>query len=194
MPINFVAILGYFLGSIPFGLIFVKIFLGKDLRQMGSGNIGTTNVLRTGNKLLTFLTLFFDMGKGAIAVIFAEHFAPGAEALVAVSVVFGHNFPAFLNFKGGKGFATTMGLVFYFSPEAFVIAGLLWLTVVLLSKFSSLGALSVLVSLPFLFWGTEIQMAFLLIALLGIGRHYENIGRLLKGTEGQTNLLKMFKK
>ena len=188
----------YLFGAIPFGLVFVKIFLKQDLKTIGSGNTGTTNVLRTGSKKLTILTLICDMGKGAFAVYLASFVSSELIPFVVLAVVLGHNFSVFLKFKGGKGFATTMGLIFYFSPLVFLFVAAIWLLVAIYSSYSSLGALSVLVIFPFIFYFLNlvdfpVQMAFFAIAFFGIFRHRENMMRLIKGTEGKTDLSRLVK-
>ncbi len=183
-------LLSYFVGSIPFGLVFSKIFLKIDIRKIGSGNTGTTNVLRTGNKFLTFLTLFFDMGKGVFMLILATFFFPKLIAITAFTVLIGHNFSAFLRLKGGKGFATTFGYFLYFSPLTFFIFGGIWLLIFLTTKYSSLSAIIVLFLMPFVFFfGTNlllsVKILFILISILGIFQHRENIKRLTNRTESK---------
>src|SRR3954466_8473619 len=118
---------GYLLGSIPFGLVLSRIAGYGDIRKIGSGNIGATNVLRTGNKLLAALTLILDSGKGAFAVLIAKQFGPDAAVLAAAGSMLGHTFPIWLGFKGGKGVATAIGVLLAISWPVAVIAGLLWL-------------------------------------------------------------------
>ncbi|MBN2779550.1 MAG: glycerol-3-phosphate 1-O-acyltransferase PlsY [Alphaproteobacteria bacterium] len=191
-------IAAYLIGSIPFGLVLSKIFLGVDLRKIGSGNIGTTNVFRTGSKVLTLLTLICDMGKGVLMVALTNIYFPSLVAATAFAVLIGHNFPIFLKFKGGKGFATTFGYFAYFAPPAFFMFGALWILVVLTFSYSALGAITTLILMPFVFWfGTSlplgIKVFFILTSVLGLARHQSNFKRLFKGTESKTDLSKFIK-
>lgn len=180
---------GYLLGSIPFGLALTKPF-GYDLRAIGSGNIGATNVLRTGRKDLALATLLLDSGKGAIAVGLA--FAATGEAVVmlvaGVAAVAGHNFPVWLRFKGGKGVATTLGVLLATAWPAGLAACATWLAVAAAFRYSSLAALVALAAAPVYawLWATPAHaVAFALLAVLAWGRHHENIGRLLRGEESK---------
>lgn len=182
-------VIGYLLGSIPFGLVLTKPF-GIDLRTVGSGNIGATNVLRTGRKDLALATLLLDSGKGAIAAGLAwAVFGPGLAPLVAgVAAVLGHNFPVWLKFKGGKGVATTLGVLLVTAWPVGVAALLTWLVMAAVFRFSSLAALTALAAAPVyaLGWSDHAHaLAFLLLAILGWVRHHENIRRLLAGTESK---------
>ncbi len=173
---------GYLLGSIPFGLILTRLAGSGDLRTIGSGNIGATNVLRTGRKGLAALTLVLDGGKGAAAVLVCGTW--GAEA--GLAAVLGHNFPLWLRFKGGKGVATTLGVLLAAVWPAGVGACLTWLGVAALSRYSSLAALAALTAAPFYaYWLAQGQAAGLAVglAVLAIIRHHANIGRLLRGEE-----------
>lgn len=181
---------GYLLGSIPFGLLLTKWAGMGDIRDIGSGNIGATNVLRTGNKKIAIATLLLDMAKGLVAVaifgtLFTNIYAP---ILAGVAAFIGHCFPVWLDFKGGKGVATYFGIIFAFSPAIGVIAGVIWLTSAFLSRYSSLSALITvtLVPLAFLVFGMPNHFfAMALIGLLVFWRHKENIGRLREGTESK---------
>ena len=178
----------YGLGSIPFGLILTRLAGAGDIRQVGSGNIGATNVLRTGSKKLAIATLVFDAGKGATAVLFANHLTTAAlAALAAVIVVVGHCFPVWLNFKGGKGVATSLAAL---AALDLYIGGLfvsVWLITALVSRYSSLSAL--LAMLACVGAGLVVlddiiaQIAVLLLGALVWSRHHANIGRLLTGKE-----------
>lgn len=192
----FFTILAYLVGSIPFGLVLSKLFLGIDLRKIGSGNIGATNVFRTGNKAITLLTVMCDAGKGYAMAYLASYYVSGTALFwVAFSTVIGHMYPVFLKFKGGKGFATTLGLTAFFSGSIFLIVASLWLGVVLSFSYSSLGALVALVCMPLLFLtqSTETGLFFLILAALGGWKHRENIKRLFKKTESKTDLSKFIK-
>ncbi len=183
-------LLSYLVGSVPFGLVFSKFFLKIDIRKIGSGNTGATNVLRTGNNFLTFLTLFCDMGKGVFMVFLSSLFFSHLIFITAFAVLIGHNFSAFLKLKGGKGFATTFGYFLYFEPLVFFIFGGIWLLIFLITKYSSLSAITVLLLMPFVFFfGTNLSLSvknlFILISILGIFQHRENIKRLISRTESK---------
>lgn len=189
---------GYILGSIPFGLVLCFLFGYGDVRKIGSGNIGATNVLRTGNKLLAFLTLVLDSGKGAIAVLIAIYLLSDVEpqiqpALVALGAVLGHNFPVWLKFKGGKGVATTLGAILALSWPIGLMVCVTWLLIALIFKISSLAALVALAAAPwFALLTDDSRYAFVLglLALLAFIRHRENIKRLLKGLESKISFKK----
>lgn len=181
------ALFGYLLGSIPFGLLLTKYFQAGDLRSIGSGNIGATNVLRTGRKGLAVATLLLDGGKGAVAVLAMGAYYGNEGALIAgLLSVFGHNFPMWLKFKGGKGVATTIGVFLALSWPAGLAAIAIWLLVCVVFRYSSLAALVMLVSSPFYmyFLGDEHKAVIAaLLAVLGVARHWTNIQRLKKGEE-----------
>lgn len=183
------AILGYLLGSIPFGLVLTRMAGLGDIRAIGSGNIGATNVLRTGNKGLAAATLLLDGGKGALAVIAVKLLFPDANILALVagtSAVIGHNFPVWLKGKGGKGVATTFGLMLGAAPLVGVAACATWLVVALIFRISSLAALVGLALAPVYAWAMgkpEEAVAFAVLGVLGWLRHAANIGRLVKGEE-----------
>ncbi|HLO75955.1 MAG TPA: glycerol-3-phosphate 1-O-acyltransferase PlsY [Magnetospirillum sp.] len=181
------AIGGYLLGSIPFGLVLTRMAGLGDIRQIGSGNIGATNVLRTGRKGLALATLLLDGGKGAIAVGLAWALVGGHAPLVAgFAAVLGHNFPVWLKFKGGKGVATTLGtLIAACWPVGLAACGT-WLVAAALFRISSLSALSALALSPVYAWflvGPEASAMAAGLAVLGFIRHHANIRRLLKGEE-----------
>lgn len=188
-PLLVAALGGYLLGSIPFGLALTKPF-GYDLRSIGSGNIGATNVLRTGRKDLALATLLLDSGKGAIAAGLA--FAATGDALVmlvaGVAAVLGHNFPVWLRFKGGKGVATTLGVLLATAWPAGLAACATWLAVAAAFRYSSLAALVALAAAPVYawLWATPAHaVAFAVLAVLAWVRHHANIRRLLKGEESR---------
>lgn len=181
-----VAGFGYLLGSIPFGLILTKLAGLGDIRHIGSGNIGATNVLRTGNKPLALATLLLDGGKGAVAVLIATHFSQSFAVIAGAAALVGHLFPVWLGFKGGKGVATTLGTLLAVNWIVGIAACLTWLAVAIAFRLSSLSAL-VAVALSPLYayiFGTVWQIAFAALAALLVWlRHHENIVRLIKGTE-----------
>ncbi|WP_028030383.1 glycerol-3-phosphate 1-O-acyltransferase PlsY [Gemmobacter nectariphilus] len=181
------AVLGYLLGSVPFGLVMARAFGLGDLRKIGSGNIGATNVLRTGNKLAAFLTLVLDAGKGGIAVLLARGLlAEDAAQLAGVAAFLGHLFPLWLGFKGGKGVATFLGTLLALSFPVGLAACALWLVTAAVSRISSLSALVAAVLSPLAAWllGQPQLMALtIVLALIILERHKANIRRLLAGQE-----------
>ena len=178
---------GYLLGSIPFGLILTRAAGLGDVRKIGSGNIGATNVLRTGNKKLAAATLLLDGAKGAAAVLLARHFASEPAALLAgLAAVLGHLFPLWLGFKGGKGVATGYGVLIAASWPAGLLAGAVWLVMAKLARISSAAALASFALAPILAWviaGRDTALLALAVAALIFIRHQANIARLLDGTE-----------
>jgi len=182
-------ILGYLLGSIPFGLVLTRLAGTQDLRSIGSGNIGATNVLRTGRKGLAAATLIGDALKGTLAVIIAGFYGgPNAAMLAALGAFLGHLFPVWLKFKGGKGVAVYIGvLIGLFWPAAIVFC-VIWLTTAVVTRYSSLSALVASVVTPmFLWWFGHPALAslFAVLTLLLFYMHRENIARLQAGTEGK---------
>lgn len=182
--------IGYLLGSIPFGILLTKLSGGPDLRTIGSGNIGATNVLRTGNKALAAATLVGDMLKGTAAVLVGWYLLGGlSAALVAGFGAFiGHLFPIWLQFRGGKGVATFLGIALGLKPFAGLIFILVWLGMAALTRFSSLAALVASAVTPIVLWiRGESAMALLMagLAVLLFIMHRENITRLRAGTEGK---------
>jgi glycerol-3-phosphate acyltransferase PlsY len=182
------SVAAYLLGSVPFGLIFTKISGRGDIRGIGSGNIGATNVLRTGSRKLAGLTLIFDAGKGAVAVAVAGHFAGSQMAAVAgLLVVAGHCFPMWLKFVGGKGVATSLAVFATLDLRLGGLFVLVWLVTAWLSRFSSLAALCAVLAVTtgsfFLLDDGVTQIIILLLSTLVWTRHHANIGRLLNGTE-----------
>ncbi len=182
-------LIGYLLGSIPFGLVLTKLAGTPDLRSIGSGNIGATNVLRTGRKGLAAATLLLDALKGTAAVIIAGYFGgPDAAMLAGLGAFLGHLFPVWLKFRGGKGVAVYIGiLIGLFWPAAIVFC-VIWLVLAFALRYSSLSALTASVITPlFLWWFGHSALAalFAVLTLLLIFMHRENIKRLLAGTEGK---------
>lgn len=178
--------LGYLIGSVPFGLLLSRMAGHGDIRAIGSGNIGATNVLRTGDKKLAALTLLCDGGKGAVGVLIAAQFSAEAAIWAGFGAVVGHNFPVWLHFKGGKGVATTLGVLLAAAWPVGLLACVTWLATAFLFRFSSLAALVALVAAPvYATWlapGPVVPLGVAL-AILSVARHRANIKRLLQGTE-----------
>ena len=190
-----VAVGGYLIGSIPFGVILTRALTGQDVRGIGSGNIGATNVLRTGRKDLAFATLILDAGKGAVALLIARHLfdSEAAGAIAGGAAFLGHLFPVWLGFRGGKGVATFFGLMIAAAWPLGLMAGATWIAVAAVFRISSLGALAASVAaviyalLPIPAFDLPAPRPILALAvftaLLIWIRHSENIGRLLRGAE-----------
>jgi len=188
-----VAFLGYFLGSITFGLLLTRLAGLGDIRRIGSGNIGATNVLRTGSKGLAALTVLLDLAKGAVAVVIAKGWGPEAALVAAGCAILGHMFPIWLGFRGGKGVATALGVLIPLAWPVALVAVLLWLAIAFLFHYSSLAAVvAAVVAAVLAAWLTDKTTAFTIagIALLIILRHHENIRRLIAGTESRIYLKK----
>ena len=181
-------VFGYLLGSIPFGLILTRLAGTEDLRTVGSGNIGATNVLRTGSKALAAGTLLGDMAKGAVAVWIAYAYGPDQAVMAGLGAFLGHCFPVWLKFKGGKGVATYIGIAIAASIKVALVFGVLWLTVAALTRYSSLSALIASIATPIaFFWFGYVQWAelFALLTLILWLKHHANIKRLFQGKEGK---------
>ena len=181
------ALLAYLLGSVPFGLVMARVFGLGDIRAIGSGNIGATNVLRTGNRLAAFLTLIGDAGKGGIAVLLARALlAEDAAQLAGLCAFLGHCFPVFLGFKGGKGVATFLGTLLALFWPAGIAACLTWAVTAAITRISSLSALVAAVLAPVwisLLGMPQAALVTALLAVLVVIRHKTNIGRLMRGEE-----------
>jgi glycerol-3-phosphate acyltransferase PlsY len=191
LPALLCALLAYLLGSIPFGLLVTRVAGAGDIRKIGSGNIGATNVLRTGRRGLAAATLLLDGGKGAVAVLLAAQFGPDMAVIAAGFSVLGHLFPVWLRFKGGKGVATTLGVLLALAPLVGGLACLVWLAVAFASRYSSLAALVAIGTAPIAAWFlADPPRAGLaaVLAMLVLIRHHENIGRLINGDEGKIKL------
>ncbi len=186
MEMGSAALLGYLLGSIPFGLLLTKLGGAGDIRDIGSGNIGATNVLRTGRKGLAALTLLLDLLKGLAAVLIARQLFPGFEVFAAVSAFFGHLYPVWLGFKGGKGVATYAGILFGLNWPLGLIYGAVWISMLLLTRTSSLSGLIAAAAAPLaaVFFGSvTIVIPLVACSLIVFWKHRENIQRLMAGTE-----------
>ena len=181
-------VFGYVVGSIPFGIIVTRLFRLGDLRAVGSGNIGATNVLRTGNKLAAALTLLGDGLKGTAAVLVAARWGPETAVIAGLGAFLGHCFPVWLKFRGGKGVATYLGVLLGLHSPTMILAGLIWLATAAISRYSSLSALIASAATPLILyaWG-HVQFAelFLLLSIILWFRHRSNIQRLFSGTEGR---------
>lgn len=181
------AVVGYLLGSIPFGILIARVMGLGNLRSIGSGNIGATNVLRTGNKKAAFLTLVFDGGKGAVAVLIAQRFANADAVQIAAFAAFlGHCFPVWLGFKGGKGVATFLGVLLALAWPIGVACCAIWLAVAVALRISSLSALVAAASSivwAFVFGVPQFVILFAALVVLIFYRHSANIARLIAGTE-----------
>jgi len=185
--ISLLIICAFIMGSIPVGMLVARA-KGVDLKKVGSGNIGATNVLRSLGKGPAALTLIGDMLKGTLAVALGRYFGLGTfyEGIIGLSAILGHNFSVFLGFRGGKGVATSLGVFILYSPRTALITFVIWIAVVMTTKYSSLGALISFGLLPLniiLFDSKEKLPVALLVTLLILMRHTDNIQRLLKGTE-----------
>lgn len=179
-------VIAYLLGSIPFGLLLTRLAGTGDIRKIGSGNIGATNVLRTGNKSLAALTLLLDMLKGTVAVLLARQFAPDMAGYAALAAFLGHVFPVWLNFNGGKGVATALGVFLGLTPEVGIAAMLVWLCVAFLFRISSSSALAAIASTFLLmkpFHYQQYQWLSVMLIILTAFTHRANIKRLILGTE-----------
>ena len=193
MDINLiiVAVYSYFLGSIPFGLLLTKIFLKKDIRTVGSGNIGTTNVLRTGNKFLAITTLILDLFKGYISVLITIFYFESLISLSALLCFIGHIFPVWLKFKGGKGVATYLGVILALSYKFFLIFSLSWISLSLLFRFASLSSMiSALIVFiyAYLFEINYNSLILFIFFVMILFTHRENILRLKNSTENKIKL------
>ena len=191
MELILIILISYLMGSIPFGLILTKIFLNKDIRKIGSGNIGATNVLRTGNKIVGYLTLILDVLKAIIPIIYIKLNYPDLIYVSSLSVFLGHVFSIWLKFKGGKGVATYVGILFcinYFLGVIFVIS---WLIIFIISKFSSLGSILASLIIPiyiFLNSNYNNEYFFIIMFVLILFTHRENVKRLINKEESKTKI------
>ncbi len=179
-------VIGYLLGSIPFGLLLTRFAGGGDLRQVGSGNIGATNVLRTGRKGLAALTLLLDLAKGALAVWIGARLLDGGGAIAGALAFIGHCYPVWLRFAGGKGVATMMGVALALHWPVGLVFALVWIGALAALRWSSVGGMSAAVSAPiaaFAFGRFDLVPVLLAMTLILLWRHRANIARLIAGTE-----------
>ena len=191
MDIIIIGIISYLIGSIPFGLILTKIFLNKDIREIGSGNIGATNVLRTGNKTIGYATLFLDIFKAVAPVLYIKFFFPELIYIASLCVFLGHVFPIWLKFKGGKGVAAYVGILFTINIYFGFIFIFTWLIIFALTKYSSLSSLVASFSIPiYLAVLTHFEQVFFftIMFVLIFFTHRENIKRLRNNEESKTKI------
>ena len=203
MEIVLVAVFSYFCGSIPFGLILTQIFIKQDIRKIGSGNIGATNVLRSGNKYLAFLTLILDVSKGYIPVLLTKQFFPELLQLSALLAFLGHLFPIWLKFKGGKGVATFLGILFAISYGLAVLFIVSWLAISLIFRYSSLSSIfssftvfivvfikekATVANSPSIYGAEDLKLLLFIILILIIFTHRKNISNLKNRTEQKIKL------
>ena len=179
---------GYLLGAIPFGLLLTRLAGLGDIRAIGSGNIGATNVLRTGRKSLAAATLLLDAGKGALTVMLGDLYGPDIAIVAGLGAMLGHLFPVWLRFHGGRGVATALGVILALSWQAGLAALMVWIAVAALFRYSSLAALVAAAAAPVIAWFIATQQLaefFALIAVLVWMRHAGNIRRLIRGEESR---------
>ena len=191
MELGLIILLSYLMGSIPFGFILTKILLKKDIREIGSGNIGATNVLRTGNKMIGYITLSLDILKAIIPLLIIKFNHPEFLFISALSIFLGHVFPLWLKFKGGKGVATYVGMLFcinYILGFVFIIC---WLIIFIISRYSSLSSLIASLTIPFYHFfiiDNNNYYFFIILFILIFYTHRENIKRLINNTESKTKI------
>ena len=186
-----IGIVSYLMGSIPFGFILTKFFLKKDIREIGSGNIGATNALRTGNKLLGYSTLLLDVLKAVIPILYVKINFPELVYISALSAFLGHVFPIWLKFKGGKGVATYVGILFSLNIILGIVFGVCWLIIFFITKYSSLASLIGSFSIPLyklIIGQTENVLFFGIMFVLIFFTHRENIKRLKNKEETKTKI------
>ena len=193
MDINLIiiAIYSYLLGSIPFGLILTKIFLKKDIREVGSGNIGTTNVLRTGNKFLALTTLLLDLLKGFVSVFITLLYFESLTSYSALICFIGHIYPVWLKFKGGKGVATYLGVILAFSYKFFLVFGACWIVIALLFRFASLSSITsslIVLLYAYFFENYNYSLILFIFFIMILYTHKENIVRLKNSKENKIKL------
>ena len=191
MELGLIILLSYLMGSIPFGFILTKILLKKDIREIGSGNIGATNVLRTGNKMIGYITLSLDILKAIIPLLIIKFNHPEFLFISALSIFLGHVFPIWLKFKGGKGVATYVGMLFcinYILGFVFVIC---WFIIFIISRYSSLSSLIASLTIPFYHFfiiDNNNYYFFIILFILIFFTHRENVKRLINNTESKTKI------
>ena len=191
MELILIISISYLMGSIPFGLILTKIFLKKDIREIGSGNIGATNVLRTGSKTVGYLTFILDVLKAVIPVLYIKYKFPEFVYISSLSVFIGHVFPVWLKFKGGKGVSTYVGILFSINYILGIVFTFSWLIIFFISKYSSIGSLLSTLLIPiFIFFSPnhENEYFFTIMFVLILFTHRENVKRLKNKEESKTKI------
>ena len=186
-----IILVSYLFGSIPFGLLLTKIFLKKDIREIGSGNIGATNVLRSGNKILGYSTLVFDILKAVLPILYIKFFMNDYLYISALSIFIGHVFPIWLKFKGGKGVASYLGILCCLDIFTALIFGVVWISVFILFKFSSLSSLLASLTIPifhFFYNSNSDYYFYFMMFILIFFTHRENIKRLRNNTESKSKI------
>jgi glycerol-3-phosphate acyltransferase PlsY len=180
------ALSGYLIGSIPFGLLLTRAAGLGDVRNIGSGSIGATNVLRTGRKGLAAATVLLDAGKGALAVLIAMHWLPGYEGVAALGAILGHCFPVWLKFNGGKGFATAAGVCLALAWQVVLVCAAVWAAALAISRISSVSSMASVLVAPIAAWALGLEQlvpVLVVVAAIVIVQHRANLVRLAKGTE-----------
>ena len=190
MDYTLVALISYLFGSIPFGFLLSKIFLNIDIRKIGSGNIGATNALRTGNKIIAYSTLILDILKAIIPVLYIKFYYQEFIFIAALCAFLGHVFPIWLKFKGGKGVATYIGILVSINVIFGLVFGIIWLIIYLISKYSSLASLLGSLSIPVYIYFTkqESLIFYFIMFILIFYTHRENIKRLINKEENKTKI------
>ena len=186
-----IILVSYLFGSIPFGLLLTKIFLKKDIREIGSGNIGATNVLRSGNKILGYSTLVLDILKAVLPILYIKFFMNDYLYISALSIFIGHVFPIWLKFKGGKGVASYLGILCCLDIFTALIFGVVWISIFLLFKFSSLSSLLASLTIPifhFFYNSNSDYYFYFMMFILIFFTHRENIKRLRNNTESKSKI------
>ena len=186
-----IILISYLFGSIPFGLLLTKIFLKKDIREIGSGNIGATNVLRSGNKILGYSTLVLDILKAVLPILYVKFFMNDYLYISALSIFIGHVFPVWLKFKGGKGVASYLGILCCLDIYTALIFGVVWISIFMLFKFSSLSSLLASLTIPifqFFYNSNSDYYFYFMMFILIFFTHRENIKRLRNNTESKSKI------
>ena len=186
-----IILVSYLFGSIPFGLLLTKIFLKKDIREIGSGNIGATNVLRAGNKVLGYSTLVLDILKAVLPILYIKFFMKDYLYISALSIFIGHVFPIWLKFKGGKGVASYLGILCCLDIFTAIIFGVVWISIFILFKFSSLSSLLASLTIPifqFFYNSNSDYYFYFMMFILIFFTHRENIKRLRNNTESKSKI------
>ena len=191
LEISLIILISYFFGSIPFGLILTKIFIGKDIRKIGSGNIGATNVLRSGNKFMGYLTLTLDILKAVVPILFIKFYYDDQLYIASLSVFIGHVFPVWLKFSGGKGVATYIGILFCLNYLSGIVFCIIWLVIFFIFKYSSLSSIVSSFFVPifkYFFISDPFYYFYFIMFIMIYYTHRENIKRLINKKESETKI------